>query len=440
MRFYIRRLGCPKNDVDADYLAARIMAGGLRPTGDPQKADVIIVNTCAFIQPAKEESIDEILTLARHKTGSRARKLLVTGCLAQRYGCELLKDMPEIDGAFGLGELDAAASACADGMPQRRAQRTPASQLAYIAGAERYISDALPYAYLKISDGCNRGCTFCSIPSIRGRYRSRTQEAIIAEARFLARHGKREIILVSQDSTLYGYDLGPGQNLVTLLGGLEKIERIEWIRVLYLYPAQVEDELISMVASSRKVVSYFDLPLQHASSDVLRAMGRSQTREDIEKLLERIRRLCPGAVRRVTFMVGFPGETEAAFDELMEFVLAHRFERVGCFTYWPEENTAAAGRGDPIAYEEKARRLDLLMSRQCEVATEANNSLIGSIQQVMIDVLEEEGLAVGRSCGDCPDIDQIVRVRGAHLVAGEVHDVRVVASDGYDLVAEQIEA
>ncbi len=433
MKFFVHRLGCPKNDVDADYICARLQNEGHMPVEHPEEAESIIVNTCGFILPAKEESIEEILRLAQLKNGGGLKRLYVSGCLSQRYGDELLSGMPEIDGAFGIGELDAIAVAMTSTDHAVRTIRTPARKLTYMDYERRYLSDSLPYAYLKISDGCNRGCTYCVIPGIRGPFRSRPIESIVREARRLAQSGRKELILVSQDATLYGGDLrGPG-SLIELLEALDEIDEVAWIRVMYLHPAQVNGELIDYMASANKTLTYFDLPLQHINTELLRAMGRGTDRRTIENLLRSIRARCDGAVLRTTFIVGFPGESSKQFAELCDFVDEQHFDRMGMFTYSVEEGTPAAGMTGQVTEKTKARRLDRLMSLQREIAIDKNVSLIGAVREVIIDSVNADGIALGRTRGDCPQIDQEVRVRGFTGTAGDIHRVRIDAADGYDL-------
>jgi len=434
MKFYIHKLGCPKNDVDADYIAARLIDAGHEPVCDPLAADSIIVNTCGFILPAKEESITEILRLGQLKKEGRLRALFASGCLSQRYGDELLKEIPELDGAFGHGALDSLAAAV-DGAPRfDRAVRVEPRRLAYLDWRDRFISDPYPWAYLKISDGCDRGCTFCAIPGMRGRFRSRPLESILREARFLADRGKRELILVSQEATLWGYDLPGRPDILSLLRALDGLAGVRWIRLMYLYPAALTTELIKYLADDgNKALDYFDLPLQHISDDILRAMRRRGDRRAIESQLRAIREIAPGGTVRTTLIVGFPGETERHFAELREFVERFEFDRLGVFAYSPEEGTPAAEYPGQVPERIRQRRVDDLMTVQQEIAFAKNNSLIGRILEVIIDSAPADGPAVGRTRGDCPEIDQEISVCGERLAAGTFCRVRVEAADGYDL-------
>ena len=433
MRFYIHKLGCPKNDVDADYIAGRLIDSGHEPVDEPERADSIIVNTCGFITSAKEESINEILRLSRLKGEGAARSLYATGCLTQRFGDELLSGMPELDGAFGHGALNSIAEAVSESKRLGQTIKMETRTLAYLTWKHRHISDGLPYSYLKISDGCDRPCTYCAIPQMRGRFRSRPIESILREAEYLAANGKRELILVSQEATMYGYGLKDSPTVIDLLRELEKVDGIEWIRLMYLYPTQVTPQLIDLMDSSEKVLSYFDLPLQHINTDILRRMKRFGTREEIERLLHHVRRIAPGATIRTTFIVGFPGETEAQFEELETFVGEFEFDRLGVFEYSPEEDTPAAAYDQQVPEEVKAERMDRIMTVQREIAFTKNQGRVGHIEPVIVDTINESGVAIGRSQGDCPEIDQEIYVHAPGLKVGDIVMVRYDSSDGYDL-------
>ncbi len=438
MRVYIHKLGCPKNDVDADYIAARLVDAGHQPVSSPDDADSILVNTCGFILPAKEESINEILRLGELKKTGNLKSLYATGCLTQRYGDELLTEMPELDGAFGHGALDSIADAVTNSRHLTRAVRRDTRKLGYLTWKDRFISDGLPWSYLKISDGCDRACTYCAIPGMRGRFRSRPIDSIVREAQFLADNGKKELILVSQEATIYGYDLKSRPNIVDLLKELDNVDGIEWIRLMYLYPAQLERELIEYMADANKSLPYFDLPLQHINTEVLAGMRRRVTRPQIERQLADIRTIVPNPIIRTTFIVGFPGESEAQFEELRSFVETEQFERLGVFPYSAEEGTEAGEYEGQIAENEKLRRVDEIMSRQREIAFDHNSALIETTQHVMIDAILDDGRAVGRTYGDCPDIDQDVYVTGDDLAVGQIRPVKIDAVDGYDLLGTAV--
>ncbi len=439
MKFFVHRLGCPKNDVDADYISARLIADGHEPVKQPEEAESVIVNTCGFILPAKEESIGEILQMGQLKKTGNLKTLYVSGCLAQRYGDELLQRMPEIDGAFGLGTLDSIADAVGRSSQLQRVIKVESHKLSYLDWNDRLITDEYPYAYLKISDGCNRVCSFCAIPAIRGRFRSRPLDSILKEAEFLAAKGKKELILVSQEATLWGHDLPEHPNVVTLLKELDRVEGVKWLRLMYLYPSMLTTELIDYLSADNKSLDYFDLPLQHCNSEILSAMGRRSDRSAIERLLKLIRSRSPNGTIRTVFITGFPGETEEQFEELKDFVRAQQFDRMGTFIYSPEEGTPAEQLPGQIAEEVKFRRLDELMCLQHDIALARNNSLIGSIQEVIIDVIDDNGLARGRTRGDCPEIDQEVFVHGDELRVGQFCRVIIEAVDEYDLIGVKLE-
>jgi len=438
MKIYIHKLGCPKNDVDADYITARLVDAGHTPVNNPDEAESILVNTCGFILPAKEESINEIIRLGQLKKSGTLKSLYATGCLTQRYGDDMLKEMPELDGAFGHGALDSIADAVTTGKHLTKAVRKETRKLGYLTWKDRFISDGLPWSYIKISDGCDRACTYCAIPGMRGRFRSRPIDSIIREAQFLADNGKKELILVSQEATIYGYDLKGRPNIVSLLKELEKIDGLEWLRLMYLYPAQLDRELIEYMADDNKALAYFDLPLQHINTDLLASMRRRVSREQIETQLHDIRRICPDPIIRTTFIVGFPGETEDHYNELHDFVQQQEFDRMGVFPYSAEEGTEAETYSAQVDESEKLRRVDEIMSLQREIAFDRNSSLIGTTQHVMIDAVLDDGRAVGRTYGDCPEIDQEVYVTGETLTVGQIRPVRVDAVEGYDLLGTAV--
>jgi len=434
MKFFIHKLGCPKNDVDADYIAAKLVAEGHQPVDSAEAADSVLVNTCGFITAAKEESINSLLGHAELKKQGKLKSLLATGCLTQRYGDEMLKEMPELDGAFGHGALDSIARAVGKGSHRpERTVKLETRKLGYISWKHRFISDPYPYAYVKISDGCDRACTYCAIPGMRGKFRSRPIDSILTEARFLAANGKKELILVSQEATCYGYDL-PGQpGILELCKALEEVDGIEWIRLMYLYPAALTDELIEYMAADNKTLNYYDLPFQHVNTDILSRMRRRVEREHIEHMISRIRSTSDDAIIRTTFIVGFPGETQVQFEELREFVAEYAFDRMGVFPYSPEDGTEAEQMPGQIPEPVKVARIDELMNLQREIAFEKNNLLIGQKRRVIIDAIDADGTGLGRTNGDCPEIDQEVLVTGANVSAGSLYDVLIESADGYDL-------
>ena len=434
MKFFVHKLGCPKNDVDGDYIVARLVEAGHSPVKRPEDAESIIVNTCGFIQDAKQQSIDALLELGQLKKEGRLKTLYAAGCLSQRYGDDLLKGIEELDGTFGLGALDPLAEAVTSSAKLKRTVRQDVRKLAYLDWRSRFVTDSFPYSYLKISDGCDRECSYCAIPLMRGQFRSRPTESIRREAEFLAEQGKKEIILVSQEATLWNSDHQSEIGLLELLDQLEAVQGIEWIRLMYLHPARTDEALVARMASGGKTLDYFDLPLQHINTGVLRGMKRETNRRTIEALLKLIARMAPNATRRVGLMVGFPGETEEQFEELYDFVAEQRFERLGVFAFSSEEGTRAADLPGKVPEKVKLERVDRLMLLQQEIAFARNNSLIGNIVDVIIDSVDADGSAVGRSRGDCPEVDQTVMVESKIVNVGDICQVRIEATDGYDLV------
>ncbi len=434
-------MGCPKNDVDADYLTARLVAEGHQPVIDPNEAESILVNTCGFILQAKEESIHELLRFAGLKQSGELKTLYATGCLSQRHGDELLDGLPELDGAFGIGELDAVADAVTAQKQARPAVFTEAARLDYLDWKSRWVDENIGYAYIKISDGCERCCAYCSIPQIRGEFRSRPIESIVQEAEFLAGRGKKELILVSQDATMYGHEDQQQSHppILSLLRHLEEIDALRWIRLMYLHPAGLSDALINYMADDNKTLPYFDLPLQHINDTILSSMRRGIDRAGIERLIGNIRSSSSLSAIRTTLIVGLPGETQAYFDELRDFVVEQRFDRMGVFSYSQEEGTAAAELPDQVPAEVRYRRLDQLMTIQQEIAFEKNISLIGETRDIIIDSIQEDGLAIGRTYADCPDVDQEVKVKGGAPRVGDILQVRITASEGYDLEGTVVE-
>ncbi len=439
MKFYIKKLGCPKHDVDGDYISGKLIQQGHEKVVSEEQAEAVIVNTCGFILPAKEESIAAILGYENLKKSRRISRLYITGCLSQRYGDELQKELTSVDGIFGLGQLDKLAEAFANGANGDRVQVSPPSMsLRYVAGKERFTDEVFPYEYVKISDGCDRFCSFCAIPLIRGRHRSRPIQEIVEEARFLVESGKKEIILVSQEGNAYGRDSTDGTSVLTLLDKLEKIEGLAWTRLMYLHPEAVTDDLIARLSHSEKTLGYFDMPLQHISDSILKNMNRRVTRKQIETILSKIRSHSEKNIIRTTFIVGLPGESKTEYEELKNFIVDFEFDRLGVFKYSVEEGTRAARMEGQVSEELKEERVDELMILQQEIAFRKNIALIGGIQEVIIDSVNDNSPAVGRTRGDCPDIDQQVHVSGENLKVGDILKVKVNMADGYDLVGSVV--
>ncbi len=498
MKIGLVSLGCPKNLVDSEVMLGLAERAGHVLTGEAADADVLIVNTCAFIDAAKQESIDAILEMAQHKTSGRARRLVVTGCLAERYRDELRQQIPEIDAVLGTGEVDAIVGAIepppptdpgapsveggadsarplglftrgADGSPQkvarqgarsdsaeapeaqRRAARhrdsdTPLPTYLYDATTPRRLTTPGHYAYLKIAEGCDYNCAFCIIPKLRGAYRSREEASVVAEARALAARGVKELLLVSQDTTFYGIDRDRQDRgaLARLLRALDAIEGLEWIRLLYLYPTTITAETIEAMAACRKVVPYVDLPLQHASNAMLKRMRRPGTRKSYEALLANLRHALPDVTLRTTFVVGFPGETEADVDELVDFVKTVRFDHVGVFTYSHQEGTAAAELTDDVPEAEKRRRQRRVMQAQQRVVARRQKSRVGERVRVLVDgpSREHELVLQGRLPGQAPDVDPVVYFTDcdpAEYPAGTFVDAEIVDASGYDLIVRPVE-
>ncbi|MGZ6252327.1 MAG: 30S ribosomal protein S12 methylthiotransferase RimO [Candidatus Binataceae bacterium] len=429
-------LGCPKNTADSELMLGALVRAGFEVTMDPQQAQVLLVNTCAFIEPAKKESIDAILGAAEVKKNGAGKRLVVAGCLSQRYGSELREQFPEVDIFVGTGNfLD---------LPEllRRSERPELRPIPYTGAAHLLPSAEAPRirtgdpfsAYLKVSEGCDHRCAFCIIPRIRGRHESRPLEDVVQEAMRLAARGVREINLIAQDLTAYGRDLKPRASLAALLRRLEPIDGIRWIRLLYCYPNFVTDELLAAIASLEKVVNYIDMPLQHADDAMLRAMKRERSADALRRLLERVRAAIPGVALRTSFIVGFPGETDAAFAALVDFVREQKFDRVGVFTYSREENTAAYGLADQVSEGVKRRRRAELMEVAAEISLEKNRGLVGREIEVMV-----EGAAPGRATrlrartsAQAPEIDGMVLLSG-EAEPGEIVRARIERATTYDL-------
>lgn len=397
-------LGCAKNQVDGEMLMASLKNAGFELSDDAALADVAIVNTCGFIESAKQESIDEILELATLKKEGRIKKLVVTGCLAERYREEIHKELPEVDGVFGIG-ANGDIAACIESVMQGFAERFPEKEKMPLCG-DRELSTPSYFAYLKIAEGCDNRCTYCAIPLIRGGFRSRTMESIEEEARALVENGARELILIAQDTSRYGLDLYGEYALAKLLRRLCKIEKLRWLRVLYCYPDAITDELLDTIAEEEKIVKYIDLPLQHASGRILKAMNRRGDRESLTALLQKIRERIPGVTLRTTLITGFPGETEADFTELAEFVKDVQFERLGCFAYSQEEDTPAAELPDQIDEDVKNHRAELIMDSQMNIMDRLGEKQVGRDIEVLTEGFDRYAECwFGRSAMDAPDID-----------------------------------
>lgn len=453
-------LGCPKNLVDGEVMLGMARAAGHEITADANDADVIVVNTCAFIDNAKEESVDAILEMAQLKRDGKAKKLIVTGCLAERYREQLKSEIPEIDACLGTGDVPEIVNAIngtaspmklfksraelglANPTDQTNPTNHPGSGITYLYGAEtpRVLTTPSHYAYVKIAEGCDYTCAFCIIPTLRGEYRSRTEESIVREAEQLAAQGVRELLLISQDSSFFGLDVKKKGALASLLRRLNAVEGITWIRMLYLYPTTITDDVLEAMAECEKVCNYVDLPLQHASADVLRRMRRPGNREGYDTLLARIRTKVPNVTLRTTFIVGFPGETESDFEELCAFVRETHFDHVGVFTYSHEEGTRAFEMEDDVPAAIKSQRRDTLMALQKSIVVRHQKTRKGETIRVMVDGPSPEMPLVlqGRLEGQAPDIDPLVYLSECdpdEVRPGQIVSAMVTGAQDYDLVA-----
>lgn len=438
---YILSLGCPKNLVDSEVMSALLSRSGWSVTDRPDRAGAIVVNTCAFILPAKEESVEEILRMAAWKKKGRCRRLVVTGCLPQRYGAELARELPEVDLFLGTGDFPGILAHLERlGEGPRRAPAVHVGTPLYLmdASVPRRVSTAF-YGYLKIAEGCSNRCSYCIIPSIRGPFRSRPLDDLVAEADRLAAEGTREIILIAQDTTAWGRDLRGRPTLNGLLKRLCTIEGPRWIRLLYAYPKNITDELLATMAAEDKLCRYLDIPVQHIDDKVLKAMNRKGTSAFLRKKIDEIRRAVPGIALRTSLIVGYPGETEDAFERLLRFVEEARFESLGVFTYSPEEGTKAAEMPGQVPEQEKRRRQALVMEAQAAIADEIGLSRIGAVEDVLIEgrTGRKDFPWRGRTRFQAPEIDGITYVRGAALAPGGIVRCRITDAALYDLYAEK---
>ena len=434
-------LGCDKNLVDSEQMLSLLFEAGCVFTEDPLKADVIIVNTCCFIGDAKEESINAIIEAGKHKESGSLKGLIVTGCLAERYATEIKKELPEADAIIGTTGFDGIADAVFKVLNGKKVENTgDINKYSYVKG-HRILTGGGYYAYLKIAEGCNKNCTYCIIPKVRGSYRSVPEEDLVEDAKSLAQKGVKELILVAQETTLYGTDLYGKKTLPRLLKKLCGVEGIEWIRLLYAYPEEIDDGLIDTVASEEKICDYFDLPIQHCSDRILKAMGRRTDLKSLKEIILKIRKKIPDAALRTTLISGFPGETEEDHEMLKSFIEEIGFDRLGDFEYSKEEGTAAAKMKGQIRKTEKKRRRDEIMSLQQEIAFEKESRMKGRTLRVMIEgYLPDDGVYVARSYRDAPDVDGMIFVNGGEnrYMSGDFVDVKITGSHEYDLTGEII--
>lgn len=438
MKIFFVSLGCDKNLVDSEEMLGLLGSRGYTFTDDETEADVIVINTCCFINDAKEESVQTILEMAEYKKAGSCKALIVTGCMAQRYRQEILDEIEEVDMVLGTTAYEEIVQAVEQAVGGARAVEE--KPLAYLPqpGESRILTTGGHFAYLKIAEGCNKCCTYCIIPKLRGKYRSVPMERLIAQAKMLAEQGVKELILVAQETTVYGMDLYGRKSLHLLLEALCKISGIRWIRVLYCYPEEIYDELIETMKREPKICHYLDLPIQHASDAVLRRMGRRTTKQDLLSIIEKLRREIPDIVLRTTLIAGFPGETQEQHEELMDFIDEVEFDRLGVFAYSQEEDTPAAGMPDQIDEETKLARQEALMELQQEIAFEKSGSMVGKVLDVMIEgKVVDENAYVGRTYMDAPGVDGLIFVNTqAQLMSGYFIRARVTGAAEYDLIGE----
>lgn len=434
MKIALESLGCSKNLVDAEIMLGMLNKDGHQLVGDCQDADVVIVNTCGFIEDAKQESIDSIVRYAELKNEGIIKYLLVSGCLAQRYTEELLESIPEIDAIVGTGSYDKITEVV-DNLPEDKEKviRMDDINFSFDETLPRYVSTPPYLAYLKIGEGCDNNCTYCIIPKLRGKYRSRDIEELIKEAKTLKENGVKELVVIAQDTTVYGRDLYGKPALAELLERLAKLE-FDWIRVLYSYPEGISEEIVDVVAKYDNICSYFDIPMQHASNRILKLMNRKTSREELKSKVEMIRSKISDAVIRTTFIVGFPGETDEDFEELMEFVEEMQLDRMGAFKYSREEGTPADLLPNHVDEDTKKERLERLMMLQQGISEERNQENLGKTLKVLIEDRVDETLFIGRSQKNAEDIDSVVYVETSKdLQIGEMVDVIVEIAYEYDL-------
>jgi ribosomal protein S12 methylthiotransferase len=443
-------LGCPKNIVDSERMLAEIAQAGLIIAEEPDNADVVVINTCAFIEPATKESLNAIQEAADWKNNPKKRvnKVIIAGCLSERIGAGLIDKIKDIDAIVGLDYRDDIAKIINESLTSKEPlvyiEKTPDSQDVIHDDRIRLLINLSHWAYLRISEGCSRQCSFCTIPSIRGPFRSKKPEIVLDEARELVSSGVVELNIIAQDTTYYGRDLYIQNGLVSLVRQLEEIDALAWIRLLYLYPTGISDELIEMIAKSDKVVHYLDIPIQHINDSILRSMRRPDTKNQIMRLIEKLRSIIPDIVLRTTLIAGFPGETEQQFNELLEFIDWAQFDALGCFKYYPEQGTHAATLPDQVPENIKTARIEEVMMRQQEIVFAKNRSRIASEIKCLVDSRESKRSYRGRFFGQAPDIDGVCLIHSKakkpnpKLRPGNFVDVKVVDFRDYDLIAEPI--
>lgn len=439
MKLLCVSLGCDKNLVDTEMMLGLLNKDGYTFTDDEYDADVIVINTCCFIGDAKEESVNTILEMAQRKIDAKCKALIVTGCLAQRYKQEIIDEIPEVDGILGTSTYDEISHVLAEALGgKEHVQRFHELDELPEVETERILTTGGHYAFLKIAEGCDKHCTYCIIPSLRGNYRSVPIERLVKEAERLAERGVKELILVAQETTLYGVDLYGEKSLPKLLKSLCRISGIQWIRIQYCYPEEITDELIQTIKEEKKICKYLDLPIQHASDRILKRMGRRTTKAQLQEIVEKLRREIPDIALRTTLISGFPGETPEDHEELMEFVDEMEFQRLGVFAYSAEEDTPAAEYPDQVLQEVKEERRDAIMELQQEISYDFSKSMVGKTLEIMIEgKVADENAYVGRTYMDGPGVDGMIFVQTAEeLMSGDFARVRVTGAMEYDLIGE----
>ncbi len=432
-------LGCPKNSVDSERMLAEIAEAGFVITAESENADVIIINTCGFIAPAKAESLEAIRHAVKHKLNGTVKKVIVAGCLPQREGEKLLSQVDGIDAIVGLGQRDNIAGIIKKTF-SRKKKSAYLNQPAHAICDDRTRLLITPghWAYLRISEGCNHRCSFCTIPAIRGRFRSKPPELVLSEADELISAGAVELNIIAQDSTSYGRDLKNKNSLAGLIRELEKKTGLSWIRLMYLYPTEIDDKLIETVAESEKIVHYLDIPIQHVNNKILKAMRRPDSKDQLKRLIEKLRSAMPDIILRTTLIIGFPGETDQQFTELLDFIKWAQFDALGSFTFYAESGTAAADMPNQVTEKVKQQRLDELMLAQQKIAFTKNKNRIGSNLICLVDSVESENQGCGRFYGQAPDIDSICIIKNCRAEPGEFINTKVVGTKDYDLLVEKI--
>lgn len=436
MKILFISLGCDKNLVDSEVMLGLLASRGYEMIDDEQEADIIVVNTCCFIHDAKQESVDNILEMAEYKKTGKLKALIVTGCLAERYRQEIIDEIPEVDAVLGTTAYDKILDAVDEALEGKHFLEMEDLQALPVVDTKRQITTGGHFAYMKIAEGCDKHCTYCIIPKIRGTYRSVPMEQLIKEAEELAAQGVKELILVAQETTLYGKDLYGEKSLHKLLKELCKVSGIQWIRILYCYPEEITDELIQVIKEEPKLCHYLDLPIQHANDEILKRMGRRTSKQELIDIVTKLRKEIPDICLRTTLITGFPGETEEQHQELVEFVDEMEFDRLGVFTYSPEEDTPAATMPDQIDEEVKLERQAELMELQQEIAFDTAENMIGREMLVMIEgKIADEPAYVGRTYRDAPKVDGLIFVEtGELLMSGDFAKVTVTGAEEYDLI------